>query len=236
MKSILITGSSRGLGLEFTKQFLEKGEMVIATCRDPEKANILQKLKSRFSNTLNVVKLDVTNEKSRNSAFDQIKDLSSNLDIIINNAGIISGDGKNIYNFGEVYKEDFMKVLLVNSLAPLLISEKFSPLLENGENAKIINMSSLNGCITKRTTKGKYSYCTSKAALNMISKILSNDLRDKGITVIALHPGWIKTDMGGSEAPMELEETISLIIDFIERVDITSTGKFLDWKGNELPW
>jgi NAD(P)-dependent dehydrogenase (short-subunit alcohol dehydrogenase family) len=236
MKKILVTGSSRGLGLELVKQYLERGDIVIATCRNPEKADSLKDLKTRYTNALTIIQLDVIDEGLRNNTFKQIKRDFSSLDMLINNAGIISGDGKNLFHFGDVYKEDFMKVLQVNSLAPLLMSEKFSPLLENGTNSKIINISSLNGCITKRTAKGKYSYCTSKAALNMISKILSNDLLEKEITVIALHPGWIKTDMGGPEAPMDLVESISLIIDLIERIDISNTGKFLDWKGNELPW
>ncbi|NHK32067.1 MAG: SDR family oxidoreductase [Asgard group archaeon] len=236
MNKILVTGSSRGLGLEFVKQFLERGNTVIATCRNPDKAVFLKEFQTKFPSSLTIIQLDVTDEGLRNKAFEQIKRDFDNLNILINNAGIISGDGKNLYHFGDVYKEDFMKVLQINSLAPLLMSEKFFPLLENGSNSKIINISSLNGCITKRAAKGKYSYCTSKAALNMISKILSNDLLEKEIAVIALHPGWIKTDMGGPNAPMELVESISLIIDFIERIDISDTGKFLDWKGNELPW
>jgi NAD(P)-dependent dehydrogenase (short-subunit alcohol dehydrogenase family) len=236
MQTILVTGSNRGLGLEFTKQFLEKGNIVIATCRTPESAVNLQELKKKFSENLTIKRFDVINNEQRNELFNQLTQEFKKLDLLINNAGVISGDGKRIYNFGEVHKEDFMKVLEINSLAPLLISEKLSVLLENSSNAKIINITSSNGSISRRTAKGKYSYCVSKAALNMVSKILSNDLRDKGITVIALQPGWIKTDMGGVSAPMELEDTISILIELINKVSIDDTGKFLNWDGSEIPW
>ncbi len=236
MKNILITGSSRGLGLEFTKQYLEKGENVIASCRNPKKASDLQELKSRFPNSLTIIQLDVVEEEDRDRGFEQVKTKFDSLDVLINNAGIVSGEeGKN-FNLGEVYKEDFSKVFLVNSIAPLLMSEKFLPLLENGDKAKIVNISSSNGCITRRAQGGKYSYCTSKAALNMITKILSNDLREKGIVTLAIHPGWIKTDMGGHNAPQEKEEPISMIIDLVEKSDLSHSGKFLDWEGKELLW
>ena len=236
MKQIFITGSSRGLGLGFTRQFLEKGETVIASCRDPKKAKDLQELQAKYPDNLSIIQLDVTKEDERNRAYEHAKQNFEVLDLLINNAGIISGDEEKIYNLGEVYKEDFSKVLLVNSISPLLMSEKFLPLLEQGTKAKIINISSLNGCITRRTERGKYSYCTSKAALNMITKILSNDLREKEITVLAIHPGWVLTDMGGPDAPLEKEETISMLINLIETIEISDTGKFLDWQGNALPW
>ncbi|HUU79671.1 MAG TPA: SDR family oxidoreductase [candidate division Zixibacteria bacterium] len=236
MKTIFITGSSRGLGLEFTKQYLELGNQVIASCRKPEKAKNLHDLKKLFPNTLTIIQLDVTKENERERVFGQIKKAFGSIDILINNAGIISGDGKNIYNLGDVHKEDFMKILQINSLAPLLMNEKFLPLLEKGTNSKIINMSSQNGSITQRTQGGKYSYCTSKAALNMITKILSNDLREKEITILSIQPGWIKTDMGGPEAPLEPKEPISKIIKLVESIGITDTGKFLTQEGKELPW
>lgn len=236
MKNIFITGSSRGLGLEFTKQYLEKGDKVIASCRNPEKAKELQELKKEYPDTLSIFKLDVTKEEDRDKIFENTESNLENIDILINNAGIVSGDEKKSSILGEIYKEDFGKVFFVNSIAPLLMSEKFLPLLEKSENAKIVNITSLNGSIAKRNVGGKYSYASSKAALNMITKILSNDLRDKGITALVIHPGWILTDMGGPNAPQQKEEPISMIIDLIEKTDISDSGKFLDWQGNEQPW
>ena len=236
MKTILITGSNRGLGLEFVKQFLAKGDRVIASCRNPSKAEKLQNLKSKHPEELTIIQLDVTKEEDINGAYIKIQSKFDSIDLLINNAGVISGDGKNLYHFGDVHKEDFLKAIQINSLAPLLMSEKFFPLLKKGSNPKIINITSKNGSIALRKQGGKYSYCVSKAALNMVSKILSNDLRDKGITVLAFQPGWIQTDMGGPEAPLKPQEPISKIIEIIESSDIANSGKFLDWKGNELPW
>ncbi|MHA2172645.1 MAG: SDR family oxidoreductase [Candidatus Kariarchaeaceae archaeon] len=236
MKNILITGASKGLGLEFTTQYLQKGEKVIATCRNPDTAIDLHKLQQKYPNHLFILKLDVTEDNDRNEAFEETDKNFEAIDILINNAGIVAGDERNPSILGEVYKEDFSKVMLVNSISPLLLSEKFLPLLETSEAAKIINISSQNGSITKRSVGGKYSYAASKAALNMITKILSNDLREKGIVTLVVHPGWIKTNMGGPEAPLQKEGPISNIIDLIERSDLSDSGKFLDWEGNEVPW
>ncbi|OLS32630.1 MAG: C-factor [Candidatus Heimdallarchaeota archaeon AB_125] len=236
MKKIFITGASRGLGFEFTKQYLERGDYVIASCRKPEKADDLKEMKTRFSDRLTIVQLDVADEQSRNTVFEEIEKEFDNIDILINNAGIISGNEEESSVLGEIYKEDFSKVFLVNTIAPLLMSERFLPLLENSSNAKIVNISSQNGSIALRNVGGKYSYSTSKAALNMVTKVLSNDLRDKGIVALAIHPGWIKTDMGGSNAPLEIEEPISQIIDLTERSGLSDSGKFLDREGKEVPW
>jgi NAD(P)-dependent dehydrogenase (short-subunit alcohol dehydrogenase family) len=199
MKHIFITGASRGLGLEFTRQYLAQGNKVYASCRNPEQATFLQDLKERYEDKLHIIGLDVTDEEGRNKAFKSISTLTNHLDILINNAGIISGNERESSSFGEIYKEDFSKVFLVNSISPLLVSEKFFPLLEKSEGAKIVNISSQNGSIALRDVGGKYSYAASKAALNMITKILSYDVIDKGIVAIAVHPGWIKTDMGESK-------------------------------------
>lgn len=236
MKNVFITGASRGLGLEFTKQYLEKGAKVIASCRKPNLALKLQELKAQYKDKLTIIKLDVTKEEDRKEAYENLKRECISLDILINNAGIISGDEEKSSILGEVYKEDFLKVFQVNSIAPLLISEKVLPLLEKADQAKIVNITSQNGSITQRNIGGKYSYAASKAALNMITKILSHDLYEKGIVVFAVHPGWLRTDMGGEEAPLDKEEPISMIIDLIEKKDISSTGKFLSWEGEEMPW
>ena len=236
MKKVFITGASRGLGLEFSKQFLAQGYIVLASCRNPEKATDLLNLQKKYPKNLLILKLDVTNENERDKVLEEVKKKIENIDILINNAGIIAGDEKTPSVLGEIYKEDFNKVFLVNSIAPLLVSEKFLPLLEKSSEAKIINITSLNGSITKRSVGGKYSYASSKAALNMITKILANDLREKGITTVVIHPGWIKTDMGGEEAPLDIKEPISQIINLIKNIEISETGKFLDREGREVPW
>ena len=236
MKTIFITGSNRGLGLEFTKQYLELGNQVIASCRNPSEAEKLLELKKKYPVKLTIIQLDVTKEDQRSKVFEEIETKFNSIDILINNAGVISGDGKNLYHLGDVHKENFMKVLEINTLAPLLLSEKFLPLLEKAKDTKIINITSKNGSITLRKQKGKYSYCVSKAALNMITKILSNDLYNKGITVLSIQPGWVQTDMGGPEAPLTPEESISKIIKLVNVKGIDDSGKFFTQDGLELPW
>lgn len=236
MIKILITGASRGLGLEFTKQYLERGDNVIATCRQPEKAKELEELQKDFGKRLEIEQLEVTSEKSKDVLYQKLLDDSIEINILINNAGIISGDEKEGLSFGNLYKEDFSKVFQVNTVSPILISEKFLPLLKEAIEPKIVNISSMSGSINNKTRSGGYAYSSSKAALNMMTKTLSNELKEMEITVVAIHPGWIKTDMGGENAPLELEGSITSIISVIDSLSIKDTGKFLDWQRNEVQW
>ena len=236
MIRILITGASRGLGLEFTKQYLERGDSVIATCRQPEKAKELESLQKDFGKNLEIEQLDVTSDKSKDILYQKLLDKSIEINLLINNAGIISGNEKEGLSFGELYKEDFSKVFQVNTVSPILISEKFLPLLKDVIEPKIVNISSMSGSINNRTRSGGYAYSSSKAALNMMTKTLSNELKEMEITVVAIHPGWIKTDMGGENAPLELESSITSIISVIDSLSIVDTGKFLDWQRNEVQW
>ncbi|MCE7742794.1 MAG: SDR family oxidoreductase [Candidatus Heimdallarchaeota archaeon] len=238
MKNILITGASRGLGLEFVNQYLRKGERIFACNRNPEKYSELKELKSEYQDKLTLINLDVTNQKSRNEAFEEISKITNQIDILINNAGIRFGGEKYCDELGKLEKEDFGKIYQVNTVAPLMIVEKFLPLLKAGNDTKIINISSSSGCITRRTSKrGGYSYASSKAALNMVTKALSVDLEEYNITVISLHPGWVKTTMELTvNAPLVPEESVTGMINLIANLRIKETGKFFDWQGNEMPW
>ena len=236
MSRILITGASRGLGLEFTKQYLERGEFVIATCRQPEEAEELKVLKKAFRENLTIEQLDVISEKSRKDLYRRLSDKSFKVNLLINNAGIIAGNEKEGLPFGELHKEDFSKVYQVNSVSPILISEKFLPLLKDEINSKIVNISSMSGSIANRTRSGGYAYSSSKSDLNMMTKTLSNELKEMNIIVVAIHPGWVKTDMGGKNAPLELVSSITCIINVIDSLSMTDTGKFLDWQKNEVQW
>ena len=238
MKRILITGSSRGLGLEFAKQFLEKGNMVIASSRNPHKYQDLIELRSIYGDNLMITELDVSKEESRNVAFVEISKQVENIDLLINNAGIRFGGEKFSDELGKLQKEDFSKIFIVNSAAPLLMVEKFLPLLEISEKPIVINISSSSGSIERRTRKGGgFSYSSSKAALNMITKALSVELVEKNIIIVSLHPGWVKTTMEYTEnAPLTPKESVNGMINVIESLNLEDTGKFIDWQGNEMPW
>ena len=239
MKDVLITGGSRGLGLEFVKQYLIEENRVFACSRNPDSYEELQTLRDEYGDKVILIELDVSSPESRNSSFTKVSNITDNLDILINNAGIRFG-GEEKYNdeFGKLEKEDFSRIFEVNTIAPLMIVEKFLPLLQGVDGSKIINISSISGCITRRTnSRGGYSYSASKAALNMITKTLSFDLKEHNIIVISLHPGWVKTTMELTiNAPLTTNESVNGMIKLIKNLNLEDTGKFFDWQGNEMPW
>jgi NAD(P)-dependent dehydrogenase (short-subunit alcohol dehydrogenase family) len=186
-----------------------------------------------------VHRLDVSDEESRHQLFLKISEKADKLDVLINNAGIASGNEKFRYRFGELNQEDLCRSFLVNTIAPLMMTEKFFPLLKKGDEPIVVNISSNSGCITNKKGNGStgYGYSASKAALNMITKMLSNELKNHGIKVISFHPGWVKTTMLYTDkAPLEPFESISGMISAIQSINMKSSGTFLDWKGNEMPW
>ena len=239
MKNVLITGGSRGLGLEFTKQYLQKGYQVFSASRKAENTVDLLQLQKAYPHELEVLQLDVSNEESRIQAYQQISEKTNRLDILINNAGIASGNEQKRYRFGELKQDDLSRCFLVNSIAPLMIVQQFYPLLAKNNCSIIANISSISGCISKKKGNGGtgYGYSSSKASLNMVTKMLSNEVKDQNIIVISFHPGWVKTTMLYTDkAPLNPPESISGMIRTLESLDMNSTGKFLDWNGKELPW
>jgi len=237
MKDVLVTGGSRGIGLEFTRQYLHRGCRVLAASRKPENSEVLQRLQAQFSDQLVIYQLDVADEESRHDLFQALRKRTDKLDVLINNAGVISGNEQFSPSLGELQQADLCRTMLVNSVAPVMMAEGVVPWLKNGTNPVVVNITSDNGSISLRSSGGKYGYCASKAALNMISKILSFDLREHGIMVIALHPGWVQTSMTRNEnAPMTPEESIKGMLQVIDTLEMKDTGRFLNWKGNEIPW
>ncbi len=233
MNRVLITGANRGLGFEFVKQYLASGDEVIATYRENNDISELLKLRDSFQNHLTLVPMDVSNPESRENAHNAVKAKFDSLDILINNAGMT---GKRHLSLGNLHEEDMLRVFEVNSISPLLMTEKFLDLLREGSNPRVVNISSLMGSIAHRQNKSNFSYCASKAALNMFSKLLSNSLREVKIIVLPMHPGWVKTRMGTQEAPIEPEKSISGMIRVIESLTIADSGKFLEWTRNEVMW
>lgn len=236
MSRIFISGTNRGLGLEFVKQYLLRGDQVIATCRNPKDSQELNELKKSYNENLTIFKLDVTNKKEREEVYINIRDNFGSIDIFINNAGIPAGGGSNSYILGELHAEDMLKVFSVNSIAPVLLVELFLDLIKKGNNPKIINITSGLSSLTRKNWVFRYSYCASKTALNMFSKLMALQLKDEGIIVIPLHPGHVKTDLGGSFAPLNPKESIEGMIRVIESLTMDDTGKFIDWRNEELPW
>jgi NAD(P)-dependent dehydrogenase (short-subunit alcohol dehydrogenase family) len=233
---IFITGTNRGLGLEFAKQYLTRGEQVISTCRNPNTAVELQKLKENYKDNLLILKLEVTEQEERKRVHKEVKENFKAIDIFINNAGIRSGGMDDGYVLGELHNEDMTKVFNVNSIAPVLLVEQFLDLIKKGNNPKIINITSWLGSITNKTWLFRYSYCASKTALNMFSKLMSIQLKEKGIIVIPLHPGHVQTDLGGYSAPLTPKQSIEEMIKVIDSLTLKDTGKYLSWQGEEILW
>jgi NAD(P)-dependent dehydrogenase (short-subunit alcohol dehydrogenase family) len=239
MKNILVTGGSRGIGLEFVRQYLVTGNRVFAASRRPDESAELQQLKAESDGRLSIYPLDVSDEDSRDQLFGRLSTEIKKLDILVNNAGIASGNEKRRFRFGDLNQDDLCRCLLVNSVAQLMVTEKYSPLLAKGTDPIVVNISSNSGSIAQKRAGGDtgYGYSASKAALNMMTKMLSHELRDAGIIVVALHPGWVRTTMLYCEnAPLEPAESIGGMIRVIESLKTDDSGKFLDWQGNEVPW
>jgi NAD(P)-dependent dehydrogenase (short-subunit alcohol dehydrogenase family) len=239
MRSILVTGGSRGIGLEFVRQYLMKGFRVYAVSRNPGDSAELQQLIGEYEEQLFVYQVDVGDQKSRHQLFQSLARGTDRLDILINNAGIASGSEKYRYQFGELDQDDLSRSFLINTIAPLMMTEKFFPLLTGGHNPIVVNISSNSGSISKKEGNGStgYGYSSAKAALNMVTKMLSLQLKDQGIIVVSLHPGWVRTTMLYCDnAPLQPSESVSGMIRVIGSLELKDTGEFLDWRGNELPW
>ncbi|WP_371804334.1 SDR family oxidoreductase [Candidatus Lokiarchaeum ossiferum] len=234
--NIFITGGNRGIGLEFVKQFVSEGNTIFASYRNPNGISELESIKATYPNNLHFISLEVSNLESVQNCYNIISSQISELDLLINCAGIISGGSQRNYPLGTMAAEDIQHVFSVNAISPLRICEQFLPLLEKSDMPRIVNISSKMGSIGLKTITGNYSYCASKSALNMFSKMMAIDLRQKNITVLTFHPGWVRTDMGGQNAEISPSESISGMITAIFSHTLEDSGKFLDWTGKELPW
>ncbi len=231
MRRVCITGSNRGIGLALTQQLLEAGVRVFATARHPEKAEALQALKKQYSEHLSIYRLDVTQEDQIEEVAHAIAQETDGLEWLVNNAGVLY-QGEHITNLTQA---QLTHAFQVNAFAPLLTTRYLLSLLERGTHPVVCQITSIMGSVSLQGG-GYYSYRGSKAALNMMSRVLSHDLKPLGITVILMHPGWVRTAMGGPQAPLDPVTSASGIIGVLERVDLKDTGRFLSWDGKELPF
>lgn len=227
--TILITGASRGLGLEFTKQYAAANWRVLACCRQPEKAQALQTLTKQHQQ-LSIHPLDVTE-------LNEIQQLAKNLsttaiDVLLLNAGIYGKEG---IKLGHVDPEDMQHVFRTNVIAPLQLIEKLHAPVAKSQLKKIIYISSAMGSIDENSSGGSYAYRISKAAGNMMMKNITIELASADIHVLILHPGWVKTDMGGANAPLDATTSIAGMRKVISRTDIPS-GSFYCYDGTKVPW
>ncbi|MEZ5833598.1 MAG: SDR family oxidoreductase [Dongiaceae bacterium] len=224
--TVLVTGASRGLGLEFARQYAADGWRVIACCRSPDKASALKKL----GRHVEVHALDVASQESIQHLAKALK--GTPIDVLINNAGI-HGDRR---PFGETDVAIWKQIFEVNTIAPYLV---LAALLDNvmaSTQKKVVNISSKVGSIGDGPGGGTYAYRSSKTALNMVMANAAHELRNHSIIILLIHPGWVQTDMGGSGAPVTIEQSITGIRRIIDKVTQAESGHFYDYTGRQLPW
>ena len=229
---VAITGASRGLGLEFVRQYLDAGHQVFALARNPETPALME-LGGTFGDRLQCVRCDVSDARSVTGARTSIGQRTNALDVLINNAGIAGDTSSGLGGFDY---DELTRGFATNTLGPLRVSEACLDLLRRGSDPRIVHITSRMGSIADNDSGGCWSYRMSKAALNMASKNMSLALADAGITVMVLHPGWVRTDMGGASATLGIEESVRGMVALIDQLDLASTGGFRDYSGEGIPW
>ena len=225
---VLITGANRGLGLEFTQQYAADGWNVIACCRHPQSALDLQALAARHNN-VKIYTLDVADFAQIDALAMQLRDES--IDVLINNAGVYPAS-----SFGDTNYDDWAVAFKVNSMAPLKMAEVFVQHITRSQLKKIATITSKMGSLDDNTSGESYSYRSSKTAVNMVMKSLSIDLKPYGISVVTLHPGWVQTDMGGSNALINAQTSVSGLRKVIESLSLSTSGQFIAYDGKAIPW
>ena len=276
-RNCLVTGANRGIGLEFVRQLLARGEHVVAACRHPGKATALNGLAGEHPGRLHMLPLDVAEPKSRANLLHELplvlaeeEDGSpGKLDLVVNNAGVLhSGE-----RFGHMEQALLEDSLRTNAIGPFLLSQALAPLLRDIEGERVrnvvggaggavnslpdtrsvdrapgpadgtqlrrtvvANISSQLGSIANTTRFGTPSYAISKAAQNMASALLARALGERGIVVLALHPGWVMTEMGGEHATLPTADAVRGLLAVIDAARPAQSGSFLDWRGESLPW
>jgi NAD(P)-dependent dehydrogenase (short-subunit alcohol dehydrogenase family) len=230
MTTVLITGANRGIGFGLARHHLEAGDTVIAACRTPSKAKELKALKGAAR--LRICKLDVTSAKSVAALKEEIG--GTPIDLLYNNAGIAGPHNQTV---DDVDYEGWTKTFETNVQGPLRTALAFKDNLKAAKG-KIVNITSGMGSIATLTPGWLmiYAYRSSKTALNMVMRILSFELQKDGVTVILMSPGWVKTDMGGENAAITVEQSIKGITSTVAGIGVDKTGIFVNYDGTVMPW
>lgn len=232
MQRVLVTGANRGLGLEFVRQLLTRGDRVIAACRHPGRATELTAQAAAHPGHLHVLPLDLAKPVSITELAREAAMVFDGLDLLLNNAGhMVSGE-----RLGQLTQENLEACFRSNAAGPLLLAQALAPLLAKGRRPRIANLSSILGSLGSTHELRSPSYSISKAALNMATMQLVHALAPEGITVVALHPGWVRTDMGGKLAPLTPAASVAGLLQVIDGLTPEQTGAFRDWQGTALPW
>lgn len=232
MESIFITGSNRGLGLAWAKQYAEAGWRVYATCRHPEQAETLLRFADNYRN-LSVHRLDVTQENEIEAL---AKDLEGKpIDILLNNAGVYFE--KYIeQSLEKIDYDNWQETFNVNTLGPMRITAAFADNVSHSHRRLIVAITSHMGSIGEIGSSGDYAYRSSKSALNAAMKGVSLELADRDVSVLLLHPGWVQTRMGGPGALLTPDESVDAMRRVIDKFKANDSGRFFRYDGTIIPW
>lgn len=226
---VIVTGATRGIGLELCRQLAGRGDQVVAGARRPEPASELHRIAGEAAGRLSVLPLDVASDDSVR-AFETL--LTHPVDVLINNAGVVGQMGA----FPELDFSDMQATHGTNALGPLRVTRAALAALRQGDAKKIVNVSTGMASLADNTSGGAWGYRMAKAALNMATRNLALALGKEGFVCVAVNPGWVKTDMGGAGATMAVEESAARILRIVDALDATKNGKFLNHDGNPFPW
>ncbi len=228
-QTILVTGANRGIGLALARELLAGNHTVIAAARQPEDSRALQELELKYAEHFFAVKLDVNSSESVNGAAELLEEEIDALDVLVNNAAIFPEDGDE--SILEIELQHFRDAFETNVLGVIRATRAFLPLLQKAKNPRIVNISSGAGSISAKDDNAYIAYSTSKAALNMVTRAMAAEFRKT--CVVAITPGWVRTDMGGSNAPLSPKESARAIAKTITNLTLAQTSKFLERTGAE---
>ena len=230
MPSVLITSANRGLGLEFARQYLADGWRVYGACRMPERAEKLQRLVETARGQMDVLQMDVTSRATIDRAAAALGEAA--IDVIINSAGVMGKSAP----VGKVDYDSWTETLNINTMGPLRVLEAFLEHLARSTRKLVVTITSGMGSIGDNTSGGYIPYRSSKAAVNMVMRTVALDLKPRGISCVVVNPGWVRTDMGGSSAPLSPEQSVTAMRRLIQTFGPSHSGKFFNYDGKEYPW
>lgn len=234
-RRVVITGANRGLGLELARQCAARGDRVWAACRAPAQADGLKGL-----DRVQALPLDVANPGSITAFTEALAIQAESVDLLINNAGVNGtafGATREAAGVLELPADNFRQQMDVNAVGPMLLTRSLIPMLRAAPQGVVVNVTSQLGSLTLgMQMRRDIGYNASKAALNMITRALAGTLGPEGLIAITLHPGWVRTDMGGSEAPLTASASAAAILSTIDGLRPEDNGAFLNWDGSPHPW
>jgi len=230
-KTVLITGANRGIGFSLAEKFLEEGHSVIATAREPDKAADLNKLGAKYAGRLRIEALDVAQPSTITALGQKLASLS--IDILVNNAGVLGPERQTPLDMDF---DGFAEMLVINTLGPLRVTQALLPSLRKADGgAKVATISSRVGSMSYAKVE-HIAYRASKSAVNKLMQGLAIELAPEKIAVHMLHPGWVRTDMGGPEADIDVTTSVNGLYRQITQLGMAETGSFTNYAGETIPW